>query len=88
MDENGSRTLDRDELATGLEDFGVSMTSSAFNELFTYLDRSGRGVVTYNEFLEALRVGTKAAFIQGHSRMCVLCSKLLQLSGKSIRNTT
>jgi len=56
MDQNGSRTLDRDELATGLDEFGVSMSSSSFDQLFSYLDGERRGIVTYDEFLESLRV--------------------------------
>lgn len=55
IDDNGSKTLDRDELAKGLQDFGVRMSSSEVNELFNDLDRDHSGLVSFDEFLQALR---------------------------------
>lgn len=56
MDANRSRTIDRDELASGLEEFGLSMSKSSVDQLFQYLDRQRSGLVNFDEFLEALRV--------------------------------
>ena len=58
IDDNGSKTLDRDELAKGLQDFGVRMSSSEVNELFNDLDRDHSGLVSFDEFLQALRVSS------------------------------
>jgi Ca2+-binding EF-hand superfamily protein len=57
IDNNGSRSLDRQELADGLRDFGVSMSRSQIDELFRCLDKDGSGTISFDEFLEALRVG-------------------------------
>jgi len=55
IDNNGSRSLDREELESGLRDFGVSMKRSQIDELFRYLDKDRSGTVSFDEFLEALR---------------------------------
>jgi len=55
IDSNGSRSLDREELQSGLREFGVSMSRSRVEELFQYLDKDGSGSVSFDEFLEALR---------------------------------
>lgn len=55
IDDNRSRTLDREELKNGLSDFGVTMTSAEVNQLFNELDKDKSGLISFDEFLQALR---------------------------------
>lgn len=55
FDDNGSRTLDRNELKNGLLDYGLKMTTAEVYELFDCLDKDKSGSVSFDEFLEALR---------------------------------
>jgi len=57
IDDNRSRTLDREELNNGLRDFGVTMSSAEVNQLFNELDKDNSGLISFDEFLQALRVG-------------------------------
>ena len=59
MDENGSRTIDREELENGLNDFGLSMTRMSIDQLFQQLDRTRSGQISFDEFLENLRVSSR-----------------------------
>ena len=59
IDDNGSRTLDRVELENGLRDFGVSLSRAEVNQLFDDLDKDKSGHVSFDEFLQALRVRLK-----------------------------
>ena len=56
MDDNGSRTLDREELLKGLYDYGLKFTKAEVIQMITDLDKDGSGHVSFNEFLLALRV--------------------------------
>jgi len=56
IDDNRSRTLDREELANGLRDFNVSMSRAEVNQLFDELDKDNSGHISFDEFLQALRV--------------------------------
>jgi len=56
FDENGSNTLDRDDLKNGLEEYGVQLSSGELDQLFRYFDRAGTGSITFDEFLLQLRV--------------------------------
>jgi Ca2+-binding EF-hand superfamily protein len=68
MDENGSRTIDREELATGLNEFGLSMSGSSVDELFQFLDKQCSGLITFDEFLQALRVSCQLLRVELDSR--------------------
>ena len=56
MDDNGSRTLDRDELMKGLYDYGLKFTKAEVTQMVSDLDKDRSGHVSFNEFLQALRV--------------------------------
>ena len=63
IDDNRSRTLDREELANGLQEFGVSMSRTQANQLFDELDTDGSGLISFDEFLQALRVHRTSSFL-------------------------
>ena len=56
IDDNGSRTIDRQELENGIRDFGLNMSRAEVNQLFDDLDKDHSGLVSFDEFLQALRV--------------------------------
>ena len=56
FDDNGSRSLDREELKNGLADYGLSMSAADVDELFRYFDKDNSGSINFDEFLLALRV--------------------------------
>ena len=58
IDDNGSRTLDREELMKGLYDFGLKFTKAEVTQIISDIDRDRSGSVSFNEFLQALRVST------------------------------
>jgi len=58
MDDNGSKTLDREELMKGLYDFGLKFTKAEVTQMVADLDTDKSGHISFNEFLEALRVRT------------------------------
>jgi len=56
MDDNGSRTLDREELMKGLYDYGLKFTKAEVTQIISDIDKDKSGHVSFNEFLNALRV--------------------------------
>lgn len=55
MDDNHSLSLSTEELATGLEDYGVVLSSKEQKQLVSCFDKNGDGFVDINEFLVRLR---------------------------------
>ena len=55
-DDNGSKTLDREELRSGLTDYGLKMSAAEVDELFQFFDSDKSGSISFDEFLVALRV--------------------------------
>jgi Ca2+-binding EF-hand superfamily protein len=55
MDENGSRSLDRDELEYGIRDYGLKMDQGEVDELFSCIDKNSDQRISFDEFLRALR---------------------------------
>lgn len=55
IDDNGSKTLDRQELENGLKDFGLKMSRAEVDQLFQDLDKDRSGLISFDEFLQALR---------------------------------
>lgn len=54
-DDNRSRSLDIEEFAKGLHDYGVSMSDAEVIELFSFFDKDKSGTLSFDEFLSALR---------------------------------
>jgi hypothetical protein len=56
-DRDGSGTIDSGELASILKDAGIELEPRMMERLMLKMDRNGDGVVSYEEFMLALRVG-------------------------------
>ncbi|KAJ8270942.1 hypothetical protein GJAV_G00121000 [Gymnothorax javanicus] len=55
MDDDGSRSLDLQELMRGLEAYGVPVSRDEAQQIMSALDKDGGGTLNFSEFLEALR---------------------------------
>ena len=55
MDDSGDKKLSKQELKYGLRDYGIDLNQQELNELMNYFDRDSDGVITFDEFLVALR---------------------------------
>lgn len=56
MDADHSKYLSLKEFSSGLKDFGLNLPDSSVKELFKYIDKDGQNGITFDEFLQALRV--------------------------------
>lgn len=55
FDDNNSKSLDYDEFAKAIKDFGVGLNQNEIKVLFGIFDRDGEGSIDYDEFLRAVR---------------------------------
>ena len=55
MDTNGNNQLERNELAEGLQEYGIDLTEAELNIIFNYFDKDGSGSVSLTEFLSGVR---------------------------------
>merc|ERR1719158_2418736 len=55
MDDDGSRTLDKEELRTALQDYGIRLYPEEVADLQAAFDTNGDGTVDYDELLYHLR---------------------------------
>lgn len=55
MDDSGDKKLSKEELKYGLRDYGIDLNQRELTELMNYFDRDSDGVITFDEFLVALR---------------------------------
>ena len=55
MDDDGSRTLSKNELKNGLSDWGLDLNYSEVDGLFSFFDRDNSGSISFDEFLKGLR---------------------------------
>jgi len=55
MDDSGDKSLDREELRLGLQDYGVECSVTELNDLFEFLDVDKSGKISFDEFLIGLR---------------------------------
>jgi hypothetical protein len=56
FDDNGDKKLQVDEFRKGLNDYGFSYSKEESNELFNCFDVDHSGTISFDEFLEKLRV--------------------------------
>ena len=55
MDDNGSRTLDREEFKKALRDFRIEVADEHVSLVFTAFDLNRDGTINYDEFLRMMR---------------------------------
>ncbi|KAJ8357688.1 hypothetical protein SKAU_G00204820 [Synaphobranchus kaupii] len=55
MDDDGSKSLDLQELMKGLQSYGVSVSREEAQQILSAVDKDGGGTIDFSEFLEALR---------------------------------
>ncbi|VDQ15609.1 unnamed protein product [Trichobilharzia regenti] len=55
MDDDGSKSLSKEEFKKGCHDFGCNLSPEEVDELFNSLDKDGSGTIIFDEFLRALR---------------------------------
>lgn len=56
MDDDGNRSLDKQEFMKGLREYGVNMEKEEMIGVFDIFDNDKSGTVDFDEFLRALRV--------------------------------
>ena len=54
MDDDGSHTLSRNELKSGLRDYGIDLSPTELEQVFLYFDRDASGTIDIDEFLRGL----------------------------------
>jgi len=54
MDDNDSKTLDRQEFAKAMADYRISQDQQEVARIFKMFDRDGNGEINYDEFLRAI----------------------------------
>ncbi|KAJ1383047.1 hypothetical protein B484DRAFT_341959, partial [Ochromonadaceae sp. CCMP2298] len=55
MDDNGDKRLSKDELGSGLRDYGIDLNIRELDEIFHHFDRDRNGVIDVNEFIIGIR---------------------------------
>lgn len=56
LDNNKNKTLDAEELENGFRDFGINLNTQQVEVLVKHFDRDGSKTISFNEFLQAIRV--------------------------------
>ena len=56
LDNNKNKSLDAEELESGLRDYGINLNNEQIGVLVKYFDKDGSGTINFNEFLSAIRV--------------------------------
>jgi Ca2+-binding EF-hand superfamily protein len=54
MDDNESKTLDRQEFTKAMQDYRISSDSNEVAKIFKMFDRDGNGEINYDEFLRTI----------------------------------
>ena len=55
MDDNGDKRISKEELKTGLQDYGISLNLREIDDVFTWFDRDRNGFIDVTEFLVACK---------------------------------
>jgi Ca2+-binding EF-hand superfamily protein len=61
MDDNGNRKLESNELAEGMQVYGINLTANEQATLFSFFDKDGDGHIDITEFMVGLRPTISAA---------------------------
>ena len=64
MDDSGNKVLEFEEFHKGIIETGLKgITEDDAKEMFAHFDKDGGGTVNIDEFLMAIRVGTKVSLL-------------------------
>ena len=55
MDDNGDKRLTKEEMKTGLADYGIELNIRELDEIYGYFDRDKNGFVDVDEFLIGIK---------------------------------
>lgn len=70
MDDNGNRQLDMEDFRWGFIDYGFNLTQEEAAQLMQHFDRDGNGTVSYDEFLQTLKVSIDTAIDRWSDKIC------------------
>lgn len=56
MDDDGSKSLSKEEFSKGIRETGLTLSDEDTEKLFSAFDKDGEGTINYDEFLVAIRV--------------------------------
>jgi Ca2+-binding EF-hand superfamily protein len=56
MDDTNDKKLSFDEFKKGMEDYGCGFTKDELQELFNKFDKDNSGSLSFDEFLQGIRV--------------------------------
>jgi hypothetical protein len=73
LDNNKNKSIDAEELESGLRDFGINLNTEQITVLVKFFDKDGSGNINFNEFLSAIRVSIVFYLI-----FCTGCSERVQ----------
>ena len=84
IDDAGDGALDREDFKWGLFDYGVRLSDEEFAMVLAHFDRDGNGVISFDEFLRALRDDLSPArreiIAQAYSKLDANCDGTVTFS--------
>ena len=67
IDDDGSKSINAPEFKKAINEYGIRMSDTQLNQLFSYFDKDRSGSISYEEFLVTLRVKIEdAAHLSEH----------------------
>jgi Ca2+-binding EF-hand superfamily protein len=80
MDDNGNGRLDREDLRTGMQDYGITINNKDLDKVIAAFDRDGDGSVNFDEFLRGIRGGMS----QRRKRLVRKAFRILDKTGDGV----
>ena len=76
-DDNGNKSLDKDEFKKAMHDFRIGLNDHQVGQAFNIFDRDGSGEISYDEFLRSIRGEMNAA----RAAIAKRCYKIMDKDG-------
>lgn len=67
MDDDGSKSLSKEEFSKGIRETGLNLNDEDTDKLFSAFDKDGEGTINYDEFLVAIRVSCSGMVLMADS---------------------